>query len=81
MRQQVDSLRFELRFSHITKSRWYALQTSCRFKHKRGRGNDCKAKVTEEFTMRQLLLIIYGCVLLIVSITTPCTVANNMALL
>ena len=60
---------------------WYALQTSCRFKHKRGRGNDSKAKVTEQFTMRQLLLIIYGCVLLIVSVTMPCRASNRMALL
>ena len=38
-------------------------------------------KVTEQFTMRQLLLIIYGCVLLIVSVTMPCRALNRMALL
>lgn len=29
--------------------------------------NDCRAKVIKVFKMRQLLLIIYGCVLLLVS--------------
>ena len=31
--------------------------------------------------MRQLLLIIYGCILLIVSVTMPCRASNRMALL